>query len=71
MASLPAPSPDPDRDNPVNSAIRNVNDRGGCDNDGIADPLQLFNQHYDDANGDLNVIATPAQGEKRPASPRK
>ena len=31
--------------------------------------MQLFNKHYDDANGNLVDIATPAPGDKRPASP--
>lgn len=71
MASQPAPSPDPAKGNPANSALRDVHDRDDRGDDDIADPMQLFNQHYDDANGKLVGIATPAPGDKRPASPRK
>ena len=71
MASLPAPSPDPNYNNPVNSALRTVNDRGTRDDDDIATPMALFNKAYDAAGGSVISIAAPIAGEKRPASPRK
>ena len=66
MPSLAAPSPDPDKDNPVKDAIRDVIDSGGGGVHDIAVPTQLFAKHFDDAGGIAAAI-----GEKRPASPRK
>ena len=69
MPSLAAPSPDPDKANPFNDAIRHLIDSGGDDvGDGgndIAAPTQLFTNNSNDAG---NVAAVR---EKRPASPRK
>ena len=63
MASLPTPSPDPDKDNPVNSALRTVIDRGSRDDDDIAAPMAMFTKDYDDAGGRVSSIGTPAAGE--------
>ena len=69
MPSLAAPSPDPDKAEPFNDAIRHLIDSGGNDvgdggNDIVA-PTQLFTNNSNDA-GNVATIR-----EKRPASPRR
>ena len=71
MPSLPAPSPDPGKDNTINSALRFATENGTSDGaDDIADPVMLFSKDYDDKNGRVQDISI-ASGEKRPASPRR
>ena len=65
MASLPAPSPDPDKDSTVNSALRTVTDRGARNDDDIATPMALFSKDYDAAGGRVASIATSLAGDKR------
>eukprot|EP00585_Thalassiosira_rotula_P003966 CAMPEP_0196137126 /NCGR_PEP_ID=MMETSP0910-20130528/5217_1 /TAXON_ID=49265 /ORGANISM="Thalassiosira rotula, Strain GSO102" /LENGTH=137 /DNA_ID=CAMNT_0041397547 /DNA_START=27 /DNA_END=437 /DNA_ORIENTATION=- len=68
LPSITAASPDPDYHNPAIVAIRSV-ERANNSAASIANPIQLFSDDYDAANG--RVISVPRSGDKHPASPCK
>mmetsp|Transcript_13120 Transcript_13120/g.28341 ORF Transcript_13120/g.28341 Transcript_13120/m.28341 type:complete len:173 (+) Transcript_13120:14-532(+) len=66
--TITAALPNPDDHNPAIITIRSV-ERANDSVNSIADPIRLFSDNYDAANG--RVISVPRSGDKHPASPCK